>query len=226
MKNSLTIPLAICVGGIIVAFAVYATVKNTAPSTSSGRGTPSLVRLIDSKDHILGNPAAPVKIVEYSDFDCTYCKAFDATLHQLINEKGADGQVAWVYRNFPLTQLHPNALTHAEAAECAAQVGGNDAFWKFADTLFANQPADPSTYGTIAQSSGITSADFATCYANAATTVLPRIQADAKNAEDAGARGTPYSLILVDGKAPIVVDGAYDYESLSALVDQAFRSVH
>jgi len=224
MKHSLTIPLAICIGGIIVAGAVYLTVKSHGPSTSSGSGNPTLVRPVDSTDHILGNPLAPVKIIEYSDFDCTYCKTFDATLHQLIALKGAEGQVAWVYRHFPLTQLHPNALMHAEAAECVAKVGGNDAFWKFADSLFANQPTDPSRYGAIAQSAGITSADFATCYANAATTVLPRIEADSKNATDTGARGTPYSLIVVDGKAPIVVDGAYDIENLSNLIDQALKS--
>lgn len=219
------IPLAICIGGIIVAIAVYVTVRNSEPSTASGTGNPSLVRPVDSTDHILGNPSAPVKIIEYSDFDCSFCKEFDATLHQLISDKGASGQVAWVYRQYPLTQLHPNALTHAEAAACAAKVGGNDAFWKFAETLFANQPADPATYGSIAQDVGVPTDAFASCYADAATTVLPRIEEDSQNAKDVGARGTPYSLIVVEGKPPVVVDGAYDYESLSQLVDQALKGV-
>ena len=221
MKTSLVIPLAICLGGVIVALAVFVTVRSQGPSTSSGVGNPGLVRPVDSSDHILGNPSAPVKIIEYSDFDCTYCKEFDATLHQLIADKGASGNVAWVYRQYPLTQLHPNALTHAEAAECAATTGGNDAFWKFAESLFANQPADPATYGAIAKSVGIPTAEFASCYADAKNTVRPGIEADSKNAQETGARGTPYSLIVVEGKTPIIVDGAYDLESLSTLVDQA-----
>ena len=224
MKNSLVIPLAICFAGIIVAIAVFVTVRSKEPSTASGTGNPGLVRPVDSTDHILGNPSAPVKIIEYSDFDCSFCKEFDATLHQLIADKGASGQVAWVYRQYPLTSLHPNALTHAEAAACAAKVGGNDAFWKFAETLFANQPTDPATYGSIAKDIGLPADAFAACYADAKNTVLPRILEDSKNAQDTGARGTPYSLIVIEGKTPVVVDGAYDLESLSTLVDQALKS--
>ena len=70
MKPSTTIPLAIVIGGIIVALAVYLSIHSTAPSTSSGNGNPALVRPVGPDDHILGNPSAPVKIVEYADFDC------------------------------------------------------------------------------------------------------------------------------------------------------------
>ena len=109
----------------------------------SATGNPALVRPVDATDHLLGNPAAPVVVVEYADFDCEYCKDFDTTMNQVIANEGANGQVAWVYREFPLTEIHPNAFSSAEAAECAAKVAGNDTFWKFADELFANQPVDP-----------------------------------------------------------------------------------
>ncbi|HQT83184.1 MAG TPA: thioredoxin domain-containing protein, partial [Candidatus Paceibacterota bacterium] len=153
MKSSLTVPIAIVVGGIVVAGAVY---LSTAGSPSAGltNGNPALVRPVRSADHILGNPAAKVMIVEYADFDCTYCKGFSDTLRQIVATEGASGQVAWVFREFPLSEIHPNALSHARAAECAAQVGGNDAFWKFADALFSNQPVVPSQYGTIAADAG------------------------------------------------------------------------
>ena len=145
MKSTFTIPVAIILGGIIVAVAVYFSVARPAErSTSSGTGNPALVRPVGSSDHILGSPTAPVMIVEYSDFDCDYCKGFHDILHQVIASEGADGKVAWIFRQFPLTELHPNARKHAEAAECVAKVAGNDAFWKFADALFKNQPTDPS----------------------------------------------------------------------------------
>lgn len=223
MKSSYTIPLAIVLGGIIVAVAVYVSTPRQQSSTASGSGNPALVRPVDASDHILGNPAAPVMIVEYSDFDCTYCKGFNDTLHQIIANEGADGNVAWVFREFPLTEIHPDAMRNAEAAECAASAGGNDAFWAFADDLFANQPADAARYGTFAQQIGIPGGAFASCYADASTTVDARIMADRQNAIDIGAQGTPYSLILVTGKPPVVIPGAYPYAAVQQLVDTALQ---
>jgi len=225
MKTSLTIPIAIALGGIIVAAAVYLSAVKE-PSTSSGTGNPALARPVDTTDHILGNPGAKVVIVEYSDFDCEFCKNFNDTLHQIIATEGAGGQVAWVFREFPLTEIHPTALAHARAAECVAKTGGNDAFWKFADQLFANQPADISRYGTFAKNAGVLGADaFATCFAEASTSdITTRIMADRQNAFDIGARGTPYSVILVSGKPPVVMDGAYSYDAIKQLVDQALAN--
>ncbi len=224
MKPSTTIPLAIVLGGMIVAAAVYVSVHRPERSTSSGQGNPADVRPVGPNDHILGNPAAPVQIVEYADFDCAYCKSFSTTLHSVIASEGTNGSINWVFREFPLTEIHPTALEDAQAAECAAAVGGNDAFWKFADLLFANQPADPQNYGAYAAQAGIESDAFATCLANASSTVSARIMADRANALAAGARGTPYSLILVRGQSPIVMDGAYSYAAVEQLVNQALRS--
>jgi len=219
MKSSLTIPIAIVLGGIIVAAAVYVSMPK---SLETSAGNPALVRLVGASDHILGNPAAPVLIVEYTDFDCEYCKSFHETLHQIVANAGANGRVAWVLRQFPLSEIHPNALPHARASECAATVGGNDAFWKFADLLFANQPVNPLRYGELARSAGILGdSAFASCYANAATSLDERIMADRQNALDIGARGTPFSLILVAGAPPIVIDGAYPYDAVKQLVDEA-----
>ncbi len=220
MKSSYTIPLAIVLGGIIVAIAVYVSMPKQQ-STYSGNGNPALVRPVGTSDHILGNPAAKVMIVEYADFDCEYCKGFDDTLHQIIANEGANGDVAWVYREFPLTEIHPNAMKHAEAAECVAQVAGNDLFWKFADTLFANQPVDPSQYGTFAQQLGVPGTAFAACFSNASSTVDARILADRQNALAMGAQGTPFSVILVAGKPPVVIGGAYPYDAVKQLVDTA-----
>jgi len=217
MKSSLTIPLAIIVGGVIVAVAVYVSM----PKAQTSAGNPALVRPVSTGDHILGNPAAPVVIVEYSDFDCEFCKGFHDTLHQIVANAGATGKVAWVFREFPLTEIHPTAFSHARAAECVAVVAGNDAFWKFSNALFANQPADPASYGTLASSVGISGSAFATCYSTASSTLDARITADRQNALDMGAQGTPYSIILVNGKNPVVIAGGYSYDAVKQLVDQA-----
>lgn len=220
MKSSYTIPLAIIAGGIILAGAIYF----STPRDTTSIGNPALVRPVGTSDHILGNPTAKVMIVEYSDFDCTYCKDFHETLRQIIANEGADGEVAWTFREFPLTEIHPNALAHARAAECAAQVAGNDAFWKFADVLFKNQPADTSRYGEFAKAIGISDDAFATCYANASATMDVRILADRQNALDMSANGTPYSVILVTGKPPVEMAGGYSYDAVKQLVDEALET--
>ena len=86
---------------------------------------------ITAEDHIYGNPDAEVKIVEYSDFECPYCKAFNPTLKRIVTE--SNGHVAWVYRHWP---LHQHSLEKLIAAECVAKLAGNDAFWKYGELLF------------------------------------------------------------------------------------------
>jgi len=89
---------------------------------------------VSEADHLRGEKGAKITIVEYSDFDCPFCFRFHTTMQQVLDEY--DGQVNWVYRDFPLPQLHPNAPKLAEAAECIASQNGEEAFWKFADAYY------------------------------------------------------------------------------------------
>ena len=100
----------------------------------------SLVRPVGDDDHIIGNPGAPVVIIEYADIDSGYSKDFQATMQQLMTEYAAGGEVAWVYRHMPLIDQHPNARRHAEAAERAASIGSADSFWRFIDSAAALAP--------------------------------------------------------------------------------------
>ena len=147
-NNALAIPIAIVFGFALIAVAIFVSGQNTQkPSTkvdpkdaieqASGQiGKTGPVRKVDEKDHIRGNPNAPIVIVEYSDLECPFCKSFHETMNKVMANYGNDGKVAWVYRQFPLEQLHPNAPTLAQASECVAELGGNDAFWKFSDKIF------------------------------------------------------------------------------------------
>jgi len=98
---------------------------------------------VDANDHVLGDPSkATVTIVEYSDYECPYCKAFQPVLEKIVTE--SNGNVAWVYRHWP---IHQNSLAKLEAAECINKIKGNDAFWKYSDLLFGllKTQADPVT---------------------------------------------------------------------------------
>lgn len=82
-------------------------------------------------DHIIGNPDAPILVIEYSDLECPYCKRFGATMKEVVAE--SNGNVAWIYRHWV---VHQTALPKAGAAECVAKLKGEDAFWKYIDLVF------------------------------------------------------------------------------------------
>src|SRR6185295_5043808 len=83
------------------------------------------VKPVAAEDHIRGDLAAPVKVIEFSDFECPFCKGFHATMKQVMADYEKDGKVAWVYRHFPIDELHSKARKEAQAAECAGELGGN-----------------------------------------------------------------------------------------------------
>lgn len=222
--RDLVIPSAIAVAGILIAIGTYAYVRGKTPAepaTVSAGAHLNLIPSVGAQDHILGNPTAPVVIIEYSDFDCPFCKQFHDTLRALMATYGAAGDVALVMREFPLTELHPNAARHAQAAECAALASGNDAFWKFGDLLFAGQPTDPARYPELVSQAGVDASAFASCVEASAT--APLVARERQDALSAGAQGTPFSLILVKGRDPVPVPGALPYDQMQALIDHAVR---
>lgn len=95
------------------------------------------VRPVDDTDHVQGPTTAPITMIEYSDFQCPFCERVHPTLKQIMT--AYPDKVRWVYRDFPLTMIHPEAQGAAVAAECAAEIGGNEAYWGMVDLLFQNQ---------------------------------------------------------------------------------------
>lgn len=94
-------------------------------------------RPVSGSDHLLGNINAMVSVIEYSDYQCPFCKNFHPTLKRVLTEYG--DQINWVYRHLPLESIHPEARPMAHASECVAEAKGNDAFWQFSDLLFGQK---------------------------------------------------------------------------------------
>ncbi len=218
--KSYTIPLLIIISSIVIAGVVYFTMQSKNPYKNYNVG---VMAPISTADHILGNPTAKVMIVEYSDFDCLFCKDFHQTLRNIMTSDGATGKVAWVFRHFPLSERNKNAVSHARASECMKKVAGNDAFWKFSDELFANQPTDPARYGELANKIGISDDAFAKCIVNTPSEIDSHITADRQNALDMGAEGAPYSIMVVEGKVPVVIPAAYPYFAIKQLIDDSLE---
>lgn len=224
MKNIYLVPGAIILGGLILAGAIFF-VRGNAPAQMEGN--PSAVRPVSPTDHIIGSPAAPVVVIEYSDIDCPYCKQFQQTMAQVMTELAAEGNVAWVYRHFPLVNIHPNAGKHAEAAECVNSLAGGDSFWRFIDALQAAAPDqnqfNPANYGGVVTSLGVKESDFKQCMDSGLFKSV--VENDTENALLAGARGTPYLVILVKGNDSIPVSGALPYEALKEVLNEALSKV-
>ncbi len=230
-KQNAGIPVAIIVAALLIAGAIYldgnrggsknVNVQGGIDTAQKTGQTPEMeVAPVTEKDHIRGNPNAPIMIVEYSDFECPYCKNFHETMTRIVREYGGDGKVAWVYRNFPLEQLHPNAPRIAAASYCVAEQGGDDAFWKFADLVFGsreiNAQTDMKKLPDFASQSGVDKAKFELCLNSGK--FEGQVGTDIEAALKTGARGTPYSVVMVGGEQG-VINGAQPYENVRTIVE-------
>jgi len=181
------------------------------------------IRAVDkNNDWIKGNPDAKISIVEFSDTECPFCKKFHATMKQVLSEY--DGQVNWIYRHFPLTSLHSRAQKEAEATECAGEQGGNKSFWDYIDRLFEITPSNnglaESQLSDIAKYVGLDVDKFQKCLDSGKYT--KKVQDQSQQAQAAGGRGTPYSVILV-GDQKIPIPGALPFESVKSTLDSLLK---
>jgi len=236
--NPYLIPAAIVIAGAFVAIALYFGTPSSAPvAVGTGSNQPAVaqqpeptgstdaVRPVTSEDHIKGNPDAPIKIVEYSDFECPFCKRFHDTMNEVMDKYGDSGEVAWVFRQFPLDQLHPvKARAVAVASECAAEQGGNDAFWKFTDgyfnvTLTNNRTDIETVIPQLVKETGLDQVAFQTCFESGKYD--QHIEDDIANAVETGGRGTPWSVMIGPDGTTYPINGAQPLEAVEQLINIA-----
>ena len=227
--EKLSVPIAIVIAGILIAVALYYSninppkqAVNTAPTGTSGDIE---MRAITSEDHILGNPNADIIIVEYSDLECPYCKAFHSTLKQVMADYGSNGKVAWVYRHFPIDQLHSKARKEAEATECANELGGNEKFWQYINMLYdttnSNDSLDLAQLPIIAKNVGLDVKAFNECLSSGRYSA--KVEADYQDAVKAGGKGTPNSILVSKDGTKTTVQGAQPYANLKAIIDALLK---
>ncbi len=202
-KNNLSIPVAIIIAGFLIAGGIYLSNKSDTPRSQDNQAVTNTtdinIKPISKDNHILGNPDAPVALVEFSDTECPFCKMFHTTMQSLMNTYGKDGKVAWVYRHFPLDSIHPKARNEAEATECVNDLGGNTAFWKMLDTIYANTPSnnglDAAKLPEFAKLAGVDVAKFNSCLESGK--FASKVNSDFQDGVAAGAQGTPYSVLVL-----------------------------
>ena len=219
MKSQYVLPITIVVAGALIAGAVFLAGIQKATPGDNGK-TASVRAYTPGVDHIIGNPNAGVKIIEYMDLECPYCKTFHTTMLQVMDYYGKSGKVAWVVRPFPLVSIHSKAPQEHQAAECAADQGGDTAYYSFIDKVFAVTPSennlDLKQLPIIAQGMGLNVAQFNSCLSSGK--FAQRVNDSYNEAIALGVQGTPYSVLMV-GADSVELPGNQPYDSMRAAID-------
>jgi protein-disulfide isomerase len=178
----------------------------------------SLMPPVGDRDHVRGPASAPVTLVEYGDYQCPYCGAAYQVVKALQARLGRE--LRFVFRNFPLTQVHAHAEHAAEAAEAVSATGGSDAFWTMHDTLFEHQTAlQDADLVRYAESVGVDGA--VVTEALATHEYLPRVKSDFMSGVRSGVNGTP--SFFINGTK---YDGSNTLEGLGAALQAAIPASH
>ena len=163
---------------------------------------------VNQDDHILGDPKAPVVLVEYGDYECPYCGQAYPIVKRVQKHFGK--RMAFVFRNFPLTEMHPNAEMAAQTAEFAAAQGR---FWEMHDSLYENQQMlGPPLFIALAQKLELSVEDLNLALTNG--TYASRVKSDFMGGVRSGVNGTPTFFINGDRH-----DGAFRFDDLVVAIE-------
>ena len=192
------------------------------PADDPTEPTAGQVKPVSKTDHIKGDfSKADVFLIEYSDMECPFCKRFHGTMGQVATTYGT--KVAWVYRHFPLASLHANAQKEAEASECAAELGGHVAFWRFTDSIYERTATGGTGFALtdlpkLAKELGLNEAKFKSCLDSGK--YAQKVQQDMTEGQAAGVTGTPGTVLLTRSVETRIISGAQPFEQVKTTIDQ------
>jgi protein-disulfide isomerase len=167
-----------------------------------------MVRLADN-DPVLGDPNAPVTIIEFSDFQCPFCSRWFESVKPQLQPYIDRGEVRLIYRDFPLS-FHQNAESAAIASECANEQGK---FWEYHDVLFENQQAlDSLSLKQYAADLGLNESQFNSCYDT--SKYQGEVQTDFNDGAAVGVSGTP--TFFINGTKVV---GAQPWSAFQPIID-------
>ena len=194
--------------------ALVAELRKGAPPVTMVLDAPRSTIAIEADDPTLGPANAPVTLIEFSDFQCPFCQRVEPTLKRIRETYGDRVRIVW--KDFPLTQIHPQAFKAAEAAHCAREQGK---FWEYHDRLFANQQAlQVDDLKQHASALKLDTAKFNDCVDSAK--YAERVQAQMGVGAALGVNSTP--AVFVNGR---LLSGAQPYETFAAVIDEELERV-
>ena len=150
------------IAGLFVGFQLWGK-PNVQADLAAGSASAEVPRYeiqISADDPVIGSENAPVTIIEFSDYECPYCQRYHSQTYQQILSTYGD-QIRYVYKDLPLSSIHPNAVSAANAAHCAYE---QNAFWEYHNLLFSMQLGlSDNAYNGYAQQLGLDAASFEEC---------------------------------------------------------------
>lgn len=227
MKHfTLSLPASIVIGSIIISAGLvgygYVTGGVQKAPTQMFAGSP-----ITEKDFVFGKKDSKVIVIEYSDTECPYCISLHPTIKQIQAAYG--DKVAYVYRHFPLTQIHPGAFDEARAISCAGKIAGDEGYYAFMNNLFDYKYENRTTQlqkGKIADVVKKTNLDqktFDACMASQET--APIVNEHQQDGTIAGVQGTPATFVLLKTRKGLEIvagiDGAQPQPVFNAAIEEA-----
>lgn len=252
-QTFLTTPLSIILGAVIISFSILVssgvikikgvnsnlvlgtqqvgtvqapTVDDQLPSEPSGP-----VKVSVDDDPILGDKNAPITLVEFSDYECPFCKRHFESAYQDLKKNYIDkGLVKLVFRDLPLSFHDPMATTEAIAANCAREQGGDSAYFKMHDIMFENTTSNGNglTKDYLYKFStdlGLNAGNFKSCLDS--EKYKDEVAKDLADATTVGASGTPSFFIgkstsdgIIDG---MIIVGAQPYSAFQLAIDQLLK---
>lgn len=169
-------------------------------------------------DPVVGSKDAPVEIIEFADYECSFCARFHNETFTRIKADYIDsGRVRFVFRDFPMT-FHPRAEPAAVAAECVREIADDEAYYAYQSLLFGGGGLSDAALKAAAEKVGVRGEDFDACAADADGARVAEIAADRADGMAVGVTGTP--TIFINGR-PIV--GAQPYEAFKAAIEAELR---
>ncbi len=203
--------------GILVGYIAWGrdtvSTNTNRPAAAAAATTPQAARRYDIPTegfYSTGPEDAPITLVEFSDYQCPYCQKWHTQVYKQLLA-AYPGQIRFVYRNLPLTQIHPQAMNAAEAAMCA---GDQNAYWQYHEKLFANSAAlSDGLYTSLAADLGLNTSAFETCMTD--EKYLSDIQADMQFAIGLGVQSTP--TFFINGLAVV---GAQPLNVFQQVIDE------
>jgi protein-disulfide isomerase len=188
---------------------LIATLRRAGPEVRLSLEPPRHPVPVEASDPSTGSASAAVTIVEFSDFECPFCRQASPTLKKLQQAYGDKVRIVW--KDFPLTQIHPQAFRAAEAAHCAGEQGR---YWEYHDRLFANQEAlQPAALKGYASELKLDTQRFNACLDG--SKYAERVRDGVAMGTQLGVNSTP--TLYINGR---VIAGAYPYETLAAIIDE------
>ena len=217
---------------VIGGFFMFNGNSTTTTGSITGNAVSGLVSASEDDDAVLGDENAPVTIIEFSDYQCPFCRKFWTETFESIKTDYIDtGKVKLVFRDFPLSSLHPMAQASGEAAECVREKGGDEAYFKYHDKMFSEQNIIDSgnANGPVTKTAVYTNDDLKKWAKDLGYDISScldsgkyrsEVAKDTSDAASAGLQGTPGFVIMQSGENKgSTLKGAYPLSAFKQALD-------